>query len=94
LPAGPSPIGCEILAGGHVTDPPTTDTYSGVVEEHKSVPFLAFLLAGTNHMAMGVCMSNIGNTYVHAKTLEKEFTVATSPFGDDEGCIVIIVKAL
>ena len=73
-----------------MTDPPTTDTYSGVVER-ESVR-LAFLLAGAN--AMEVCMSDIGNAYVHAKTHESVFAIATAPFGEDEGCIAIIVKAL
>ena len=80
----------RMCAGGHVTDPPTTDTYSGVVER-ESVR-LAFLLAGAN--AMEVCMSDIGNAYVHAKTHESVFAIATAPFGEDEGCIAIIVKAL
>ena len=43
---------------------------------------------------MEVCMSDIGNAYVHARTLELVFAIATAPFGEDEGCIVIIVKAL
>jgi len=80
----------RMCAGGHVTDPPNPDTYSGVVE-CESVR-LAFLLAGVNNME--VCMSDIGNAYVHAKTLELVFAIAIAPFGEDEGCIVIIVKAL
>jgi hypothetical protein len=54
--------------------------------------WLAFLLAGAN--SMEVCMSDIGNAYVHAKTHKSVFAIATAPFGEDEGCIAIIVKAL
>jgi hypothetical protein len=45
---------------------------------------------------MGVLLSDIGNTvYVHArKTLELVFGIATAHFGEEEGCIAIIVNAL
>ena len=59
-------------------DPPTDDTISGVVEQCPVG--MEFLLVGTNDMG-------VWTTHVHAKTLEKVFSVTTSPFDDDEGCI-------
>ena len=78
------------VAGGHVTDPPATTTYSSVVSR-ESVR-IALLIAALNDLA--VLSADIQNAYLHAKCREKIWTRAGPEFGSDQGCIMIIVRAL
>jgi Reverse transcriptase (RNA-dependent DNA polymerase) len=78
------------VAGGHVTDPPASITYSSVVSR-ESVR-IALLIAALNDLE--VLSADIQNAYLHAKCREKIWCKAGPEFGSDEGRIMIIVRAL
>ena len=80
----------RLVAGGHVTDPPTSITYSSVVSR-ESVR-IAFLVAALNDLE--VLSADIGNAYLNAPTREKVYTTAGKEFGSREGQTVLIVRAL
>jgi hypothetical protein len=56
----------QLVAGGHLTDPPNLLTYSGVVSR-KSI-CIGLLLAELNNMR--VLMTDIGNAYLNAPVKE------------------------
>jgi hypothetical protein len=80
----------RLVAGGHMTDPPTTLTYSSVVS--RDSVRLGFLLAALNDL--DILAGDIGNAYLNAETKEKVYTVAGPEFGEMEGRTVVIVRAL
>ena len=57
----------RFVAGGHVTDPPTTLTYSSVVS--RDSVRIAFLIAALNDI--DVLAADVGNAYLNAETKEK-----------------------
>ncbi len=67
----------RFVAGGHKTDPPTTLTYSSVVS-HDGVR-IAFTMAALH--GLDICMTDIGNAYLHASTAEKVYAIAGAEFG-------------
>ena len=75
----------RLVAGGHVTDTPSSLTYSSVVSR-ESV-HIAFLLTALNDL--DVIMSDVGNVYLHAKTNEKVYSVAGQEFGELQGRNII-----
>ena len=81
---------CRLVAGGHVTDPPDTITFSSVVSR-ESV-HIAFTIAAL--MDLDIMMTDIGNAYLNADTSEKVYSYAGKEFGAYEGRLVIIVRAL
>ena len=78
------------VAGGHLTDPPSSMTYSTVVSR-ESVR-IAFLIAALN--GLNVLAGDIQNAYLNAPTTEKLYFTAGKEWGADEGKIVVIVRAL
>lgn len=78
------------VAGGHLTDPPTTMTYSTVVSR-ESVR-IAFLIAALNNLE--ILAGDIQNAYLNAPTEEKLYFVAGDEWGPDKGRLVVIVRAL
>ena len=80
----------RLVAGGHVTDPPTADTYSSVAS--KESVRLSFLISAINEMDL--VSVDITNAYVHAECREKVAAIAGPEFGEYAGCVVLIVKAL
>ncbi len=80
----------RLVAGGHVTDPPTLMTYSSVVSR-ESVR-IAFLVAALNDL--DILAADIGNAYLNAKTKEMVYTTAGLEFGERKGQCVVIVRAL
>jgi hypothetical protein len=80
----------RLVAGGHRTSTPVDSVYSGVVSLMgiRMVTFLAELndleLWGTD----------IGNAYLESYTKEKVVFVAGPEFGDLEGHLLVIIKAL
>ena len=78
------------VAGGHVTDPPSSITYSSVVSR-ESVR-IALLIAALNDLE--ILSADIQNAYLHAKCREKIWTRAGPEFGSDEGSVMIIARAL
>lgn len=80
----------RLVAGGHTTAPPEADTYSSVAS--KESVRLSFFLA--QHNEMDLLSVDITNAYVNAKCREKVATIAGPEFGEYEGYVVIIRKAL
>ena len=78
------------VAGGHLTDPPTSMTYSTVVSR-ESVR-IAFLVAALN--GLDVLAGDIQNAYLNAPTKEKNYFYAGDEWGPDKGRLVLIVRAL
>ena len=80
----------RLVAGGHVTAPPSSITYASVVSR-ESVR-IAFLLAALNDV--DILSGDIGNAYLNAPCREKVFTVCGPEFGSDQGKYAVIVRAL
>ena len=80
----------RLVAGGHLTDTPTEDVYSGVVSV-RSLRMVIFL-AELN--GLEVWGADIGNAYLEAKTQEKLYIVGDAGFGDLCGHTLVIYKAL
>jgi hypothetical protein len=81
----------RFVAGGHMTDPPPTLTYSSVVS--RDSVRIAFMLAALNDVDLLV--ADIGNAYLNAPTREQVYTTAGPEFGAElQGQSVIIVRAL
>ena len=78
------------VAGGHLTDPPTSMTYSTVVSR-ESVR-IAFLLAALNNLE--ILAGDIQNAYLNAPTSEKLYFVGGKEWKADEGKNILIVQAL
>ena len=80
----------RLVADGHLTDIPLESVYSGVVSLRgfRLVLFLAEL------NKMDIWATDIGNAYLEAKTTEKVYIIAGPEFGDREGHILVIHKAL
>ncbi len=78
------------MAGGHLTDTPVDSVYSGVVSLRgiRVVTFLAEL----NDLALW--NTDIGNAYLEAPTKEKVYFIAGPEFGEREGHVMVIVKAM
>jgi len=76
------------VAGGHMTDPPSTLTYSSVISRDSIR--LAFLIAALNGIDILAC--DIGNAYLNAAPREKVYTKAGLEFGAEmQGRNVLIV---
>ena len=81
----------RLVAGGHLTDPPSSITYASVVSR-ESVR-IAFLLAALNDL--DILAADIGNAYLNARTREKIFIICGREFGDSYvGRKALIVRAL
>jgi hypothetical protein len=81
----------RFVAGGHMTDPPPSITYSSVVS--RDSVRIAFLLAALNDV--DIMATDIGNAYLHAPPREKVYTTAGPEFGAElQGQSVLIVRAL
>ena len=78
------------VAGGHLTDPPSSITYSTVVGR-ESVR-IAFLVAALNNL--NVLAGDIQNAYLNAPTTEKLYFTAGPEWKADCGRPVVIVRAL
>ncbi len=80
----------RLVAGGHMTDPPIDDIYSGVVG--MEAIRMGFFLATLNNLE--VYAADIGNAFLYGKTREKVFIIAGPEFGAAEGKPLIIDKGL
>ena len=78
------------VAGGHLTDPPASITYSSVVS--RDSVRMCFLIASLNDL--DICAVDLENAYLNAKCREKVWCEAGAEFGDDNGSVMIIVRAL
>jgi Reverse transcriptase (RNA-dependent DNA polymerase) len=80
----------RFVAGGHMTQVPESETYSSVVSR-ESVRITLFL---TSLDELEVSAADVGNAYINAKCREKVYTIAGKEFGNDEGKIMLITRAL
>ena len=80
----------KLVAGGHLTQTPTSLTYTSVPSQ-ESVRLL-FLVAALNDL--NVVMTDIGNAYLNAKVREKIWSTAGPEFGEHNGAVILIVRAL
>jgi len=80
----------RVVADGHLTDIPVDSVYSGVVSL-KGLRVMIFL-SELNHLELWA--TDIGNAYLEAETQEKLYIIAGPEFGDLEGHILVIHKAL
>ena len=80
----------KFVAGGHMTDPPSSITYSSVVSR-ESVR-ITFTIAALNDL--DVLCADIGNAYLNAPCREKCMTWTEEEFGAEKGRWSIIIRAL
>ena len=80
----------RFVAGGHMTVPPASMTYSSVVS--RETVRIALLLAALN--VLDVCAADIGNAYLNAPCKEKIWVTAGPEFGENAGKPMIIERAL
>ena len=79
-----------LVADGHLTDIPLESVYSGVV----SLQGLRLVLFLAKLNQLETWATDIGNAYLEAETKEKVYIIAGPEFGELEGHILIICKAL
>ncbi|MEL7079570.1 MAG: reverse transcriptase domain-containing protein, partial [Cyanobacteria bacterium J06582_2] len=80
----------RLVAGGHLTPGNNVDSFSGVVSlKSMRIAILIGEMNGLNSM-----VGDVGNAYLEAYTKERVYIVAGPEFGELEGHILIIVKAL
>ena len=81
---------CRLVADGNLTAAPIDSAYSGVVSLRglRIVTFLAEL------NGLQLWATDVGNAYLEAETKEKVYIIAGPEFGELEGHILLIFKAL
>ena len=80
----------RFVAGGHMTDPPKDAVYSSVVSRDSVRLF--FLIAALNDLDVSSC--DVQNAYINAMTKEKVWFRAGPELGENQGKVVIIIRAL
>jgi Reverse transcriptase (RNA-dependent DNA polymerase) len=80
----------RLVANGHLTDVPLNSVYSGDVSLW-GFPLVLFL-AELNKLRLWA--TDIGNAYLEAYTTEKVYIISGPEFGEREGHILVISKAL
>jgi len=80
----------RLVAGGHLTETPIDSVYSSVVSL-RGVRLLAFI-GELNDLKRW--STDIRNAYLETYTKEKVYIIAGLEFGDREGHVLIISKAL
>jgi hypothetical protein len=79
-----------VVADGRLTDIPLESMYSGVVSL-RGLGIITFL---SELNGLDLWATDIGNAYLEAFTMERNYIVAGPEFGQLEGHYLIIVKAL
>ena len=80
----------RLVAGGHLTETPIDSVYSSVVSL-RGIRMLTFF-AELNQC--NVWATDISSAYLESKTKEKVYVIAGPEFGEREGHVLIIDKAL
>jgi hypothetical protein len=80
----------RIVAGGHLTEAPIESIYSGVVSL-RGIRFITFL---AEHNDLDIWQTDVGNAYLESETQEKVYVIAGPEFGNQEGHVFVIRKAL
>jgi len=78
------------VAGGHLTDTPSSITYSTMVSRDS----IRILLVVAALNGLDVLSCDIQNAYLNARPREKVFFTAGEEFGESRGHVVIVVRAL
>ena len=78
------------VADGHRTPIPLDSVYSGVVSL-RGVRLISFL-AELNQLELWG--ADVGNAYLESVSSERNYIIAGPEFGDREGCVMIVYKAL
>ena len=78
------------VAGGHLTDVPTSQTYSSVVS--RDSVRIGFLIAALNNLDL--LAGDIQNAFLSALTKERIYFHTGDEWKSDKGKVVIIVRAL
>ena len=78
------------VAGGHLTDPPSSMTYASVVG--RETVRIAFLLAALN--ILKVLAGDIQNVYLNAYTKKKIHFRADNEWKSNKGRVIVITRAL
>jgi Reverse transcriptase (RNA-dependent DNA polymerase) len=80
----------RLVAGGHLTDPSTEGTYSGVV----SLRSLRIALTAAELNNLKIMVGDVSSAYLEAYTQEKVCFKAGPEFGELEGHLLVIERAL
>jgi hypothetical protein len=80
----------RMVAGGHVVNSTMFESYSSVVQTRT----IRLLETIAMNEGLEFMTGDIGNAFVHAFTKEKVYSKAGKEFGNREGCVVVIKKAL
>jgi Reverse transcriptase (RNA-dependent DNA polymerase) len=80
----------RLVAGGHMTDPPSSITYSSVLS--RETVRIIFVVAALNELELTA--ADIGNAYLNAYTTEKVYVITGPEFGHEASCVALIVRAL
>ena len=80
----------RLVAGGHLTDPNTEGTYSGVV----SLRSLRIAIVAAELNDLQIMVGDISSAYLEASTQEKVYFIAGPEFGPLEGHLLTIERAL
>ena len=80
----------RLVAEGHMTDTPSTLTYSSVVS--RDSVRIVLTIAALNELSLMAC--DIQNAYLTAECREKIWTRAGPEVGSESGSIMIVKKAL
>jgi len=80
----------RLVAGGHMTDTPIDSVYSGVVSL-RGIRIVSFLAELNN---LQLWSTDVGNAYLESYTKEKIVFQAGPEFGELQGHLLKIVKAL
>lgn len=80
----------RFMAGGHTTDAPSTVTYSSVVSRDSIR--LGLLIGVLNGVDIMTC--DLENAYLNAKCREKIWFEGGSECGEDQGKVLVLVRAL
>jgi Reverse transcriptase (RNA-dependent DNA polymerase) len=81
----------RFVAGGHVTDPPTSQMYASVVS--RDSVRIAFLIAALNDL--DILSADVQGAYLNAPCKEHVHTICGDEFGREyKGRYAVIVKAL
>ena len=79
----------RLVAGGHLTEAPTSITYSSVVS--RDSVRLDFMLAALNGLDVMAC--DIGNACLNAPCQEKVWFLGGSEAGEDKGKVLVITRS-
>jgi hypothetical protein len=80
----------RLVADGHLTETTIESVYSGVV----SLRSLQIVIFPVELNQLEIWGADIGNAYLEAKTREKVYIIGGTGFGELEGHLLIIFKAL